>query len=550
MRWVREHEALALVIFWLALALVLLTLSHGAVGAPGMFYDEGWLAQQGRAFVDPEREGALPPGTQSVEILGRPLPLFALPYLGSLKSQLLIPWFFAFGNELETLRLATLVNALLALLATMFAVRRIFGVEASLLTGVLLVSDPTVFFHAQWEWGPFTTGWLCRAVGAALLLRSYAVGGRASACAGAFALGLSGYNRADSVLVLASVGLGLLAFHRQQLAALWRERRSDVRAAGGFFLLGALPILLNIPRVLGTYAELSNRGDFAERIRTLLTTLDGSYAHRLMEVGGRFDAMQNAPAPFALFGLMLFLALAVTAASALRGRGAELRDGRGALAISCVAVIASMLALEGATRAHHALNHAPLTHTLVAATLVTLSRRAMPVWSRLASTACAVALIASNANSIASTRELIERTGGRGWWSGAIAELGAELEAGPPGTAVSFDWGFHLPLLFLTESTRVIEPIWEIEDVVRKKGIWDFAGDETHRYVVHDAPYDRFGFGPRLLTAARVHERMGRPVEIRSYHDREGATAFLTISFRAPHRIVLKRGAGFRIEFD
>ena len=550
MRWVREHEALALVIFWLALALILIGLLHGAVGTPGMFYDEGWLAQQGRAFVDPEREGALPPGTQSLEILGRSLPLFALPYLGSLKSQLLIPWFFAFGNELETLRLATLVNALLALLATMFCVRRIFGLETALLTAVLLVSDPTVFFHAQWEWGPFTTGWLCRAVGAALLLRSYAVGGRASACAGGFALGLSGYNRADSVLVLASVGLGLLAFHRRELATVWHQRRRDIRAASGFFLLGALPILLNLPRVLGTYAELSNRGNFAERIRTMWTTLDGSYVHRLMEVGGRFDAMQNAPAPFALFGLMLFLVLVFTVASGLRGRGAELRDGRGALAISCVAVIASMLALEGATRAHHALNHVPLTHTLIAATLVSLGRCATPVWSRVAATTCAVALIASNANSITSTRELIERTGGRGWWSGAIAELSGELEAGPQSTAVSFDWGFHLPLLFLTESTRVIEPIWEVEATVMKHGVWDFEGDATHRYLVHDEPYDRFGFGPRLLTAARAHKSMGRPVEIRSYHDREGVTAFLTIAIRGPHRIVLKRGTGICIEFN
>ena len=68
MRWVREHEALALAILWLALSIALLALSLEPATSPGMFYDEGWLAQQGRAFVDPERPGELPPGTQSVEI--------------------------------------------------------------------------------------------------------------------------------------------------------------------------------------------------------------------------------------------------------------------------------------------------------------------------------------------------------------------------------------------------------------------------------------------------------------------------------------------------
>lgn len=144
MSWFREHEALSLALVWLLFSAIGLLLCADSLGAPGMFYDEAWLAQQGREFVEPGRAEALPIGAQSVDVFGRSFPLFALPYLGSLKSQLLMPWFFAFGNELDALRIATMCNALLALLATMFAVRRIFNFEAAVFSGLLLASDPTV----------------------------------------------------------------------------------------------------------------------------------------------------------------------------------------------------------------------------------------------------------------------------------------------------------------------------------------------------------------------------------------------------------------------
>lgn len=550
MSWFREHEALSLALVWLLFSAIGLLLCADSLGAPGMFYDEAWLAQQGREFVEPGRAEALPIGAQSVDVFGRTFPLFALPYLGSLKSQLLMPWFFAFGNELDALRIATMCNALLALLATMFAVRRIFNFEAAVLSGLLLASDPTVFFHAQWEWAPFTTGWLCRAVGAVMLLRSYAEGGRASACAGAFALGLSGYNRADSILILASVALGLLAFHRSELAGLWRDRRSDIYAAGASFLLGALPILLNVSNVFGAFAKLPARGDFAERLRTLLYTLDGSYFHRLMEVGGRFDAMQLPEAPSALLGVGLLVALLSAAFLALRGSNNELRDGRGALAISCLAIGASSLALDGATRAHHTLNLAPFVHVFIAVSLATALRVSQPSSVRVGAAVSAAVLLGSNMASIASTRDLIERTGGRGWWSSAISELASDLEASDGDIAVSLDWGFHLPLLFLTDDTKVIEPIWGIERAVFTEGVWAFPGDARHRYVTHEELYDRFGYGPAFLRAARILDRSGRPVTIRSYTDREGETAFVTVAFDAPHRIILRRDSGFRVEFN
>jgi hypothetical protein len=537
----RDDGWAVLLLGWLGIAATAVALAATRDG-PGMLYDEAWLAQQARAFVDPLREGLMPPGTQKVWLLGRPFPLFALPYLGSLKSQLLIPWIALFGNELETVRFATLATALAALLATMVAARRAFGLRVALLAGLLLATDPTVAFHASCEWGPFTTGWLCRALGAALLLRGHALRRRAPTLAGGLVLGLGIYNRADFVLIGAAVLIGLGVFHADALRAIWRERRGELLGAAGLLVLGALPMLLNTLRVVATMGELTTRGDLAERVNVLIATLDGSYPWRLMAVGGRYDALQTVDPPTALLGAAVLLALIACAVAAARGGRGALADGRGVLAIAVVGIGAAMLALPGATRAHHMLNLAPFAHVLVAATVVHEADRGGA--RRAIAVALALAVIASGALSIASTRALIERTGGRGWWTDAIAELARELEAEPNAVAVSLDWGFHLQLLFSTEHPTVIEPFWHIARDVEQQGMWGRVGDASHVYLVHEAPYDRFGFGHRLLEAARS---LGEVTSIRTYRDREGATAFHAVRIARPHRLRIDRSG---IHFD
>lgn len=540
--WLREHELAVLLLTWLALCAGAVGLSATASG-PGMLYDEAWLAQQGRQVVEPLREGLMPPGTQKTWLLGRPFPLFALPYLGSLKSQLLIPSLALFGNDLSVVRGTTLATALLALLATMAVARRLFDLRVGLLTGVLLATDPTVFFHAQWEWGPFTTGWLCRALGAALLLRGALQEQRAATLAGAFVLGVGVYNRADFVLIGAAAFAGLALFHADALQIIWRKRRGELAGATGLFLLGALPMLLNAPRVLATLGELTLRGDLAERMRVLIATLDGSYPYGLMAVGGRYDALDLASAPVALLGLAGAAAIAACAVEALRRGRAPLRDGRGALAIVCVGLAAAMLALPGATRAHHMLNLTPFVQLLVAAQLVRMldGSRVRAGLGALG----AAAIVAAGALSIDTTRSLIERTGGRGWWSDQIAAVARELEAEPGAVAVSLDWGFHLQLLFSTSRLTVLEPFWRIGTDVTHQGFWSQRGGPGHVYLVHDLPYDRFGFGPRFLAAAR---QLGDDAVIRVHRDREGEPAFFSVRVARPHTLRVDRN-GFSFGF-
>jgi hypothetical protein len=203
-----------------------------------------------------------------------------------------------------------------------------------------------------------------------------------------------------------------------------------------------------------------------------------------------------------------------------------------------------MLALPGATRAHHMLNLAPFVQLLVAAQLVRLFDRGGT--RRAGAAVLATLVLAADARSIAATRALIERTGGRGYWSDAIAELASELEAEPQSAAVSLDWGFHLQLLFTTTRPTVLEPFWRIARDVTRDGEWTRAGGPSFVYLAHDELYDRFGYGPRFLQAARA---LGGDAQIRVHSDREGEPAFTSVRIARPHRLRVDR-AGFHFDLE
>jgi hypothetical protein len=146
-----------------------------------------------------------------------------------------------------------------------------------------------------------------------------------------------------------------------------------------------------------------------------------------------------------------------------------------------------------------------------------------------------VALLAADARVVARTFGLLESTGGRGYWSDALERLAEDVEVEPAATVVSLDWGFHPPLMVLTRTPRLLEPIWHIRRRAGPGLGWRHEGDADHLYLVHDPAYDRFGLGPDFL--AQVAELPPGFAETRVYRDREGAVAFLAIRLTRPHRL-------------
>jgi len=558
----RKGALAPLLALWLALSAAAFAFAIPNIEKPGLYYDEAFLAQQARGFVEPERAGQHPPSTREVYLAGRPFPLRNAAYLGSLKSQLLIPSLALFGSSTQVLRLTTLATGLLGLLFAMLWTRQLLGTPAAMLAGLLMATDPGFLLFSQYEWGPYTAMLLCRSLGFFLLTLGFG-GGRRSrragrtrgwldGCAvlgGAAALGLGVFSRADFVLILAATGAALALCWRDELLGTLREAWRLVLAALAVFVLAASPMLLALTALLSTTAAMAERGSIDYRARVLWSVLDGSYFHRLMELGGRFEALFEVSAPASAFGagvLASALVLCVLALLERRHRDSGTRPGALVfLPLLCLLLAGAMLLLPGAVRAHHMLNLHPFLHGLVAAAALALWRRSWGSARGQAAARATVAislalLVVSNIVVVARTDALINRSGGRGRWSDALSRLALELDERPEAASssvVSLDWGFHEPLLFLTDRAQLLEPIWVLPHALRRHGHpWGHQGDAQTVYLVHDAPYDLFGLSPSLLSTARAlpPER----VEIRAHRDREGEISFLSVRFLGPHQLV------------
>ncbi len=542
-----------LVAIWLLIAALTGLAATPGIERLGLYYDEAFLAQQARDFVQPESAGQHPASVREWVVFGRPFPLRNAVYLGSLKSQLLIPALALAGSSPGVVRGATLAVALLALGLAMFWVARLFGEGAAGVMALLVASDPTFYFFAQFEWGPFTTNFLCRAGGALLLTLAWqsdsAARGRLAALAGGVLLGLGVFSRADFILIPASAGLALLICRPDLFRQALAERRDLVIAGGCAFLIAAFPMLVSAWELLDSAGETAGRGGLAFRARVLWQSLDGSHFLRLMETGGLFERTPAVDAPGGLLGWVVIPAAAILLLDLLRrqrqGERAR-RDPRAFLLVFAALLTGGMLVLPGAVRAHHQLNSLPLLHLIVACAGVALwqlgAGRAQSAL-RAAAGLLLAAVVASNLALIRETSDLIAATGGRGRFSHALDDFADEVDAVPGKTVVSLDWGFHEPLLFLTRHTRLVESIWALPRTLAAGRPWVFAGDAETVYLIHDSPHDLFGLGPKLLLAARLAG--DETARIRAHRDGGGDLAFYSVRVLRPHE--LRYDGKFRI---
>jgi len=555
---------------WIALSVAIFTAATPRVESLGLYYDEAFLGQQARGFVEPDRAGVHPPGTSSSWILGRPFPLRNAAYLGSLKSQLAIPSLAIFGSSPKVLRLTTLSVGLLGLLFAMLWVRSLFGAGAAVLCGLLMAADPSYFFFSQYEWGPFTSLLLCRTLGLYLVTQGFQRNRRLPMALGGLAFGLGIYSRADFAVILAAAGVALAVAYRPLLRRALREHRTSLCLAAVALLVAASPMLLSVAQLVQTSGGIADRGDFAYKVQVLLSVLDGSHFYRVIDAGGVFERLFEGDAPWSLFGFaaaacFLFVGWRVVADLRRKRRDSDpvsecgelpSEDPRAFVLLTALLLSIGMLAVPGAVRAHHMLNLLPFPHLLVAIAALELWRgpgpgarervaRGRQIALRLTSVLLVAVTLTGGLVVTASTFSLIDRTGGRGRWSDALTSFAREIDTGPQNVIVSFDWGFHEPLLFLTANARLLEPIWSVPAPLARGRPFVHAGDERHVYLVHDRDYDLFHFGPSLLRAARGAG--GDRAEIRPHRDREGNPAFYSIRFSGPHRLIYT--GDFQIRF-
>ncbi len=523
--------------------------------APGTYYDEVIQAEPAVQFLAEDGRPSAVPGARTIRLFGGWFPITVQPYMGALKSQLLIPVFAVFGASVPTLRVATLAIALVGLLLAMLWARETLGIRIAIVAGLLLVTDPSFLLTARHDWGSFALGFCCRCGGLYFLTVGWRRGTIAPPFVGGLLLGLGVYNKIDFGVFVAAAAVALaLTFPRIVRESLRTWRRQALPVGLGF-ALGAAPMISGATAALSVTGKVFRRqnlgaGDWAEKFHTFAATLDGSYFHELMLSGGSFERMAQAPnAASGPFLVVFALSLAYLAVALWRDRRAGELDPAQAFVWAATLLIAIGIFLTPrAVRIHHALNIYPFPQFVVALTLARIhSRRdAGPGAIRRAASVAALALlVAGNLLVTARTLEHMRSTGGKGRWSDSLDAFAQELSSRPGTVAVSLDWGFDGPLRFAARDLGLVEPVWSMRSAHRPGRAWRFSGSARHVYLLFDEDFAVFDFGPKFLTTARALDPAS--VEIRRHFDREGDSTFVSVRFARPHQ--LKYDGNFEVEF-
>jgi len=213
---------------------------------------------------------------------------------------------------------------LIALLLLMLGIWRWLGLATALVTGTLLVFDPTFVFISALDWGVAVPSFLCRCACFYFAIRwNQKRTLRDAFFFGLFA-GLGFFNKADFAVFLVAVTLAATFCDRQQLFASLRQHSSSVAVICFGFALGAGPMLLKIPRMFAltiSGPHPNAPGEMTTKLKTMLSMYDGSHFYRLMNVGGVFERMyEGSSGPKAAMGIAFILICVAFCGLAYRGR--------------------------------------------------------------------------------------------------------------------------------------------------------------------------------------------------------------------------------------
>lgn len=525
----RAREFFLVMGVWLVLAIALCWLGRQNTTAPGLYYDEAVSAGMAKDFVTGQTHGQHMPEHMVIELFGRPFPVYVQSYLGALKSWLFMPAFSLFGATLPVLRLTNLAWSLAALLLFMIWSWKMLGLPVALIASLLLASDPTFFFLAYLDWGSVVPSFLCRFAGFLMIWEAWQRRqSRFAFLAGIF-FGLGFFNKIDFAIILAGAAMASVCALGRPWAAWVGARKNLVLPTGLGFLIGAGPMTLTLPFIIGftlSGHHAGYTGEFVEKIHTLRTMYDGSYFYRLMDAGGLFNKMYQASCPvWTPLGIVFCASGLMVIANVVRHRSQDIAWRKQVfLLLTAVFVTIGVVLLPGAVRIHHAALVVPFPHLIISMAGVMLwNRRPGQRLMRGLLLAGLATLLLWQTMAVSQTERLISDTQGRGWWSDALLDFSRQVKNRSDLTIVSLDWGFNEQLLFLTDGPRLEEPIWH------PVGAWP---DSSHCiFLIHPPEYTLFKNAPALLQSL---SRKSKNVDVQPWYDHQGQIAFYAVRFPAP----------------
>jgi Dolichyl-phosphate-mannose-protein mannosyltransferase len=522
---------------WLLLAAFIFGMGRENLSSPGLFYDEAVYAGLTKDFVTGQTVGGHMPGVSTAEIFGAPFPVFVQPYIGALKCWLLIPIFKIFGSTLAVLRASNLFFCAIALFIFMLWTWRLLGLVEALLAGLLLAFDPSFFFLGVLDWGSLLPSLLCRFAGFFLVLLAWRRPQARWMLFAGLALGLGFFNKIDFGVLLAGTALAAACVYANSIIEIFRRRPKIFLPALLGFLVGAGPVMALFRVIFHSVFSKNaphNPGELAEKLHTLRAMYDGSYFYRLMDTGGLFDKMYQAPSPvWTPFGIIFLAAVLILTADVVFSAKENLaRRTRIFLLLSAAFVTPGVLILPGAVRIHHTTLVYPFPHLIIAAATMSLWHHRWKNFPLQRATrgllvACLLFLVVGEFHAVIRTQKLIRETGGRGWWSNALVKFAGETKGKSNLVISSLDWGFNEQLEFLTDGPHLEEPFWQ----AAFGGQPDLPRDTNHIYLAHPPEFALSPLGAQFIASVA---RENKNVVVQPWRDGQGTIVFYVISFPTP----------------
>ncbi len=493
---------------WLVLAAGALFLATPTVRDTGLDYDEALYGHLTRDFLEGRHCPQHMPGSQSIELWGKPFPVFVQGYLGAVKCWLLLPAFSVFGASIPVMRFTMVALGLGGVLLLMLFVHRFRGRTEALLAGSLLVVDPAFFFPTVCDWGAFVPSFFFRCAG--------------MFCAGLWwqkrrpcwlaltggAFGLAFLNKIDFVVFMGALGIAVLLTRTREVAQSLRVNRGHWLAGLVCFLIAGALMWVNCARWFRSILAVqlgARAGELDTKLCIVRSVLDGSYFQRLMEVGGLFHKMFDAPSGvWTPFGWVLAVAILILVVQAVKDARGKTTGWPLFLLAALVISTLGFFVLPEAVRIHHLLLTYPFPQLIIAAVVAKAWRfqspRALELQAvRLAGVAAVVGLLGGNVRALRMTQHFVSTTGGRGTWSKALERFAHEIRAQDEIGVASLDWGFHEQLSFLTDGPKLYELTWNIQE---GKSV-SLLPDPHFLYLIHPPEFSLFDYGQSYLQAAR-----------------------------------------------
>ena len=518
---------------WVVMTVAAFLLAVPTVRDTGLDYDEALYGHLARDFLQARHCPQHMPGSSSVEIGGRPFPVFVQGYLGAIKCWLLLPSFVLFGSSISTMRFTMLAGGALAILFLMLWVRRIRGDAEAILVGLLTFSDPGFFFPTVCDWGAFVPSFLFRCLGLYLFALWWVRRriGWIVLAGGAFGLGF--FNKIDFVIFLFAAGAAAgLSQPQQAIQSFRREKWQWFAGALTFLFAGGLMVFSCFHWLRGLLAVPAGaaQGQLLTKLHVAAAVLDGSYFLRLMQAGGMFDRMfESSGGLFTPLALVLSIAVIVRISLAARKAQPEERKWTIFLLAGLVISTAGFFLCPDAVRIHHFLLVYPFPQLLMAAAATCVWRRASRAvaWERVARTiviALVMLVVCNNLAAVRKTQRFVSTTGGRGTWSKALELFARDLGTRADLVVGSLDWGFHEQLSFLSNGPQLYELTWNIQQGVPVK----LLRETNFLYLLHPPEFSLFDYGETYLAAAR---RADPALLVESRTNAEGRIVFQYFRF-------------------